>query len=159
MARRQEAAAVEPEVQEVAGTPEIAEGVAPEAENGDKEKKQKKLGKSVSYTDNTVTIDALGGTGPKRYCSDDLPETIQTKLVPFGLGHKLGDAAAGKEGLVAEEAIQKVWEGLMAADWSVRAPATAKVSLKELESNFLKMDEADQAIARGLFEKLGIKFS
>jgi hypothetical protein len=138
---------------------EIAEGVAPEAgENGDKEKKQKKLGKSVSYENNTVTIDVLGGSGTKHYCSDDLPEPIQQKLCPFGLGHKLGDAAAGKEGMVAEEAIEKVWQGLMANDWSVRAPATPKVSLKELEANYLKMDEADQAIAKSLFEKLGIKF-
>jgi hypothetical protein len=156
MARRQDATVVGMEASEVQ-IPEIAEGVAPE-ENGEKEKKQKKLGKAVSYETNTVSINALGGTGEKHYCSNDLPEAIQAKLVPFGLGHKLGDAAAGKEGAVAEEAIEKVWQGLMANDWTVRAPATPKVSLKELESKFNAMDEADQAIAKGLFEKLGIKF-
>jgi hypothetical protein len=82
------------------------------------EKRVKKLAKEIEGT--IVQITAAGGTkGQMLFDFADLPADIQSKLGPFGLGHKLGDAAAGKEGAEAEEAIEKVFEGLKSGDWSV----------------------------------------
>lgn len=85
-----------------------------------------------------------------------LPEGIQEKLGPFGLGHKLGDAAAGREGTEAVEAINKVVAGLRAGDWSVRAPAQPKITMNELRENLAKMSEAEQEIARKLLASMNL---
>jgi hypothetical protein len=87
---------------------------------------------------------------------NDLPLEIQGKLGPFGLSHKLGDAAAGKSGKEAEEAIIKVFEGLMENNWSVRAPAAPKVSTKTIKDNLSTMSEDEQSAAAAVLKKLGI---
>jgi hypothetical protein len=78
-------------------------------------------------------------------------------LARLALGHKLGDAAAGKEGAEAEEAIEKVFEGLKSGDWSVRAPAGPRVSIKALAENVSKLDPASQEAAKALLTSLGVK--
>jgi hypothetical protein len=83
-------------------------------------KKVKKLAKEIEGS--VVKISVEGGT-PMEFDFTTLPKDIRVKFGPFGLGHKLGDAAAGKSGAEAEEAINKVWEGLMSGDWTTRAPA------------------------------------
>lgn len=130
-------------------------------ENGtdvvEKPKKVKKLAKEISYETNTVTITVAGGVaGPATYDFNTLPADIQAKLGPFGLGHKLGDAAAGRQGPDAEAAITKVFGGLMASNWSVRAPAAPKVSLKEITDKLAGMDDDQRANAAALLESLGI---
>jgi hypothetical protein len=90
------------------------------------------------------------------YDFNTLPETIQEKLGPFGLSHKLGDAAAGKSGVEAEEAIDKVFAGLMEGNWAVRAAATPKVSTKVIADNFTNLSEAEQDAAREVLIALGI---
>lgn len=87
----------------------------------------------------------------------ELPEDIKTQFGPFGLGHKLGDSAAGKSGTEAEEAINRVWDGLMAGDWTVRAPAAPKVSIKEIAENFQNLSDAEQDTARTLLASLGLE--
>jgi hypothetical protein len=87
----------------------------------------------------------------------DLPEDIQEKFGPFGAGHKLGDAAAGKSGTEAEEAISRVWDGLMEGDWSVRAPAAPKVSLKAIVDNYEMLTDAEKKTAKDLLSSLGMK--
>jgi hypothetical protein len=72
------------------------------------------------------------------------------------LSHKLGDAAAGKSGAEAEEAINKVFEGLASGDWTTRAPAAPKLTKKSIAENLGNLDEAGQAAARELLAKLGI---
>jgi hypothetical protein len=105
-----------------------------------------------------VKITALGGKkGQMVFDFSDLPEEIQDRLGPFGLGHKLGDAAAGRKETEAEDAIAKVWEGLMAGDWSVRAPAVPKVSVKAIAENYELLSDAEKVAAKTLLDGLGIK--
>ena len=79
--------------------------------------RQRKLAKSIEGT--VVNIEVIG-QGLTVHDFTELPADIQAKLGPFGLASKLGDAAAGREGSDAAEAIKKVWEGLVAGDWTVR---------------------------------------
>jgi hypothetical protein len=119
-------------------------------------KRPKKLLKDLSEA-GIVKITVLGGTkGEMQFPVSALPEEIRTNLVPFGLGHKLGDAAAGQAGVDAETAINKVWDGLVKGDWTVRAPAAPKVSLAEIANNLKGMSEAEQAQAKALLAQMGI---
>ena len=119
-------------------------------------KRPRKLMKDLT-DEGVVKITALGGNaGEVEYDFSTLPADIQTKLGPFGLSHKLGDAAAGKTGADAEDSIQKVWDGLMAGDWSVRAPATPKVSVKALVDKMSALPPEAQAQARALLASLGV---
>jgi len=104
----------------------------------------KKLEKKIEG--NVVTL--TSGTESKTFDFSALPADIQSKFGPFGLGHKLGDAAAGKEGVEIFAAIEKVWEGLVKGDWSVRAPAGEKVNVKTLLANVDGMDASDEEKAR-----------
>ncbi len=117
---------------------------------------KKKLSKAI--VEQCVNITALeGNLGEQSFDFSTLPPEIQAKLGPFGLSHKLGDAAAGKAGAEAEEAIGKVWEGLMGGDWSVRAPAAPKVSTKVIADNFGNLSDEDQDAAAKVLAALGIK--
>jgi len=119
---------------------------------------QKKLDKHLKEgAPNVIVITVLDGAqGPMEFDFYALPETIQNKLGPFGLSHKLGDSAAGKKGSEAEEAITKVFAGLMGNDWSVRAPAAPKVSTKTITDNLGTLSSEEQAAAMAVLKKLGI---
>lgn len=121
-------------------------------------KKAKKLSKDLSTKPGTIIITVVGGAeGAMEFVFKKLPERIQGLFGPFGLGHKLGDAAAGRSGKDAESAVKKVWEGLVKGDWSVRAPAAPKISTTEVAANFAKLSPKEQATAKALLEGLGIK--
>jgi hypothetical protein len=127
-----------------------------EQETTEATKRPRKLMKDLT-DEGVVKITALGGNaGEVEYDFSTLPADIQTKLGPFGLSHKLGDAAAGKTGADAEDSIQKVWDGLMAGDWSVRAPATPKVSVKALVDKMSALPPEAQEQARALLASLGV---
>lgn len=120
-------------------------------------KTRKKLSKDLSTKPGYVIIASEGGNkGSMEFFFGDLPDKIQTLLGPFGLGHKLGDAAAGRSGTDAEDAILKVWEGLKTGDWSVRAPATPKVSVKDIADNYKNLSAEEKAAAAPLLRALGI---
>ena len=126
------------------------EGKAPE-----KAKKPKKLSKVIEGTVLTVTEGATGQV--LKFDFAKLPAAIQTLFGPFGLGHKIGDSAAGKKGQEAIDSMNKVFEGLMAGNWSVRAPAAEKVSKKSIMSKFNDMPEGkEKELAKGLLGKLGL---
>ena len=126
------------------------------AEENNAPKRAKKLDKNIE--ESVVTIACADGTqGTMSFDFNTLPEDIKTKFGPFGLGHKLGDAAAGKQGPEAEEAIQKVWEGLMNGDWSVKAPQGPRVSVKALAEKVGALDPASQEQAKALLTSLGVK--
>lgn len=117
--------------------------------------KRKKLTKSIEGT--IVKITVLGGNkGEMSFDFATLPEKIQASFGPFGLGHKLGDSAAGTSGVEAETAIQKVWDGLVAGDWSVRAPAQPKIAISTIASNLGALSPEEQEAAKVALAKLGI---
>ena len=120
-------------------------------------KKTKKLGKVIEGS--IVTITEAGTGKVMKFDFSTLPADIQAKFGPFGLGHKLGDSAAGKSGNEAVESINKVWDGLMKGDWSVKAPPGEKISKKSLTENLSKLSDKEKAVATQLLEKLGIKLS
>ena len=129
--------------------------MADEIKKETKEKKAKKLAKLIENGIVTITESI---TGNKMFFDfSRLPAGIQTNLGPFGLGHKLGDAAAGREGQDAVDAIMKVWDGLMKGDWSVRVPAAEKVTKKSILDKYNEMPEGkEKTLAKGLLEKLGL---
>lgn len=136
---------------------EVAEGAAPE-ETAAVAKREKKLTKAIEGT--IVKITAIGGEhGEMSFDTAELPEDIQKSLIPFGASHKLGDAAAGRSGKEAEEAIKKVWEGLVKGDWTVRAPAAPKVSLTQVKDNLAKMSDEERAKAQELLAAMGISIN
>ncbi|MHA1481919.1 MAG: hypothetical protein ACTSQA_00590 [Candidatus Heimdallarchaeaceae archaeon] len=116
---------------------------------------KKRMSKTITGTVVAITV-IDGENGTMEFNFNDLPEEIQAKFGPFGLGHKLGDAAAGKKGVDAEEAITKVFDGLMDSNWSVRAPAAPKVSTKVISENFGNLSEDEQAAAKAVLASLGI---
>ena len=116
-------------------------------------RKIKKLSKEIEGS--IISISVEGGPAVT-YDFATLPKDIRAKLGPFGLSHKLGDAAAGKSGNEAEEAIKKVFEGLMAGDWTTRAPAAPKVTKKAINEGLSNMDPAEAEAAKALLAKLGL---
>ncbi len=118
-------------------------------------KKRKRLKKII---DGTVLSITEGDTETTTdYDFSTLPEAIQALLGPFGMSQKLGDAAAGKRGQEAVDAINKVWTGLSEGNWSVRAPKAEKITKKGLTSRLDALPEAEKGAALKALEALGIK--
>lgn len=120
----------------------------------DTPKRPRKLNKTIDGNSISLEIVSLGET--LTFSFDQLNADIQAKLGMFGLSQKLGDAAAGKDGEEARESIQKVADGLIAGDWTIRAPAAPKVTKKEITNNLANMSDEEQNAARELLAKLGI---
>jgi hypothetical protein len=118
-------------------------------------KRPRKLAKEITGTTLVMSINAIGEA--LTFTFDQFSDDIQQKLGMYGLSQKLGDAAAGKDGAEAKAAIEKVAEGLIKGDWSVRAPAAPKVTKKAIAANLDNMSDKEQKAARELLEKLGIK--
>jgi len=116
--------------------------------------KGKKLTKEIKGT--VLTINELSLPKTMAFDFSKLPAEIQAKLGPFGYASKLGDAAAGKAGQEAVDSIMKVQNGLMAGDWSVRAPAAEKVSKKDVKAKFEALSPKDQEKYGGLLKQLGL---
>ncbi|OGR30216.1 MAG: hypothetical protein A2X83_01265 [Desulfuromonadales bacterium GWD2_54_10] len=121
-------------------------------------KRDKKLSKHIDGT--VITIKVVGGEkGEMAFDTANLPKRIQDILIPFGAGHKLGDSAAGRSGVDAEDAIVKVWEGLVNGEWSVRQPAETKVSIASIEKMkraLANMTLEDAAKTRELMAAMGV---
>ncbi len=126
---------------------------APEAPA--KPKRAKRLSKKIEGSVVTITEHTTSTTTDYDFAT--LPDNIQALFGPFGMSSKLGDAAAGKKGEEAVAAINKVWDGLCAGNWTVRAPAAEKISKSSIMSNFESMPEgSDKEKARELLANLGI---
>lgn len=124
---------------------------APAAET----KKTKKLSKTIEG--NILTIkEAITGK-VMVFDAGSLPAPIQANLMPYGLSQKLGDAAAGREGQEAVDAISKVWEGLSKGDWTTRVPAAEKLTKKDVLAKFNEMpDGKEKSLVRASLLKLGV---
>lgn len=121
-------------------------------------KRVKKLAKEFDKVNTNLLTISESVTGKvMKFDFKALPPAIQANLGPFGMGSKLGDAAAGKEGQEAIDSIQKVWDGLMKGDWSVRAPAAAKISTSDVMARFNAMPEGpEKAVAKKFLTSLGL---
>lgn len=117
--------------------------------------KTKKLTKVIEGTKLTITEGVTKAVLVFDFAG--LPEEIQAKLGPYGMSQKLGDAAAGKSGQEAVDAINTVFKGLSEGNWTVRAPAGEKISKKEIEGNLAALPEEEKEAARALLERMGIK--
>jgi hypothetical protein len=143
---------------ETEGLPEATETTDVTGTDAPKEEKKEKIKKLSKDINGTVVTIVEGVTGTSlAFDFSTLSDEIQAKLGPFGLGHKLGDAAAGKSGQEAINAINKVFDGLKANDWSVRAPAAEKITKSDINKRLEGLSEDEQAAAKALFERLGIK--
>jgi len=118
-------------------------------------KKRKKLSKVIAGNVLTITESITGSV--LTFDAATLPTGIQANLMPYGLSQKLGDAAAGKEGKEAVEAINKVWEGLVKGDWSVRAPAAEKITKSSMLDIYNALPEGkEKQVLKGLLVKIGV---
>jgi hypothetical protein len=117
-------------------------------------KKAKKLGKEI--IGNVVKITEVITGKVMEFDCTKLPKEIQAKLMPFGANHKLGDAAAGCSGQEAVDSIMKVWEGLMAGNWAVRAAKGESVSMNAISAGIDKLPPKEAEAAKALLIKLGI---
>jgi len=124
----------------------------------EKKKSRRKLTKEIYHDKGGgVKITVMGGEkGEMDFPFSQYPAETQSKFGPFGQGHKLGDAAAGRAGKDAEEAIIKVNDGLLKGDWSVRAPAQPKVKVSDIAANFANLSDKEKAKAAPLLASLGI---
>jgi len=124
------------------------------AETDEKTTRVRKLSKSI---EGSVVRIEVNGICVNDYNFATLPVSIQEKLGPFGLASKLGDAAAGREGQDAADAITKVWDGMLQGEWSVRAPAAPKVTISSIKENLAKLSDSERAAAEALLAGLGVK--
>lgn len=121
--------------------------------------KRRRLEKEVDYENAVVKIAVIGGEkGEMVYNFSDLPADIKAKLGPFGLSHKLGDAAAGKSGTEAEEAIIKTFEALMESNWATRISNGPSIpTKKELTERVGALPDSEREEVMALLAKLGVK--
>ena len=117
-------------------------------------KHAKKLGKEINGKVVKITEIVTGKVMEFDFAK--LPAEIQGKLGPFGLNHKLGDAAAGCAGQEAVDSITKVWDGLMKGDWAVRAARGESISVSALNTGLGTLPPKEAEAARALLIKLGI---
>jgi hypothetical protein len=121
----------------------------------DKEKRTKKLSKVIEGNVLTIT-EGITGTVLK-FDAGELPAAIQANLMPYGLSQKIGDAAAGREGQEAVDAMKKVWDGLSKGDWSTRVPAAEKITKKSIVEKVEAMtDPAEKQKYTDLLKKIGL---
>lgn len=106
---------------------------------GTKKKKPKKLSKVMEGS--VLVVKELGTNSIIRYDSTKLNAEVQKHLFYHGLEQKIGDAAAGKSGKDAVDSMNKVWEGLLKGDWTVRAPAGEKITKSSVLDKFNAMPE------------------
>lgn len=118
-------------------------------------KRPRKLSKSIEGKVLTITEAKTGEV--LKFNLDEAHEGVQVNIAMYGLSQKLGDAAAGLEGQEAVDSIKSVWDALVKGEWSTRAPAAPKITKKDITANLANMSEEDQAAAKAMLAKLGIK--
>jgi len=112
----------------------------------------KKLEKSI---EGSVVKLKIVDTGEVISCDvKKLPAIIQDHLMVSGAGHKLGDAAAGKEVTEISAAINSVLKGLQDGKWTTRLPASEKITKSAIEGAMSGMSDKDKGVIEGLMAKV-----
>ena len=124
----------------------------------------RKLSKVIEGT--VVTISVLGMDEDMVFDSNDLPKEIQNRLIPFAVGHKLGDsAAAAKTPEDAQKNINRVWNNLLAGEWkTAREPGeatskTSRITQKTILANLEKLPMEQKKAAKELLVAMGFSLS
>ena len=119
--------------------------------------RQRRLKKDLVSEDGKLGIEVIGGTGIKFYDPNELPTEVQEKLPVLALSHKLGDAASGLDDpTFIEETIEKVWNAMLAGEWTTRKPGQPKIALKDIKDNLDSLTDEEKEAARVLLKTLGI---
>lgn len=120
-------------------------------------KKERRLEKSVNYETGVVTVKVLS-TGQELVCDTNLlPEGIKAKLIPLAINHRIGDSAAGLDGAEAFDSMKKVWDGLVAGNFSIRQPAKVGISKSAITEKLASLTGKEATAAAELLKKLGIE--
>jgi hypothetical protein len=123
-----------------------------------KTKRPRKISKDVTSKPGVVIFEVVGGVnGPMEFNVNELSDAVKEQLIPFGLSHKLGDAAAGKHGVEAETAITRVWEEMLKGNWSTRVAATKSFSKKVFSDKLKNLSKETLENARKIFAELGLE--
>lgn len=139
------------------GINEVSEMVEESAPVETPKRKRKVMKKDLVKYPGKLAITILDTeVGEMVFDPKDLPQEIQDRLPAFALNHRLGDAAAGKAGQEAVDAVNKVWEGMMANNWSVRAPAAKKISVNTIAGNLDKLAPEEQDAVKAALAAIGI---
>lgn len=118
--------------------------------------RQRRLTKTVDYESGLVTVQVIS-TGQDLVCDTKLlPEEIQMKMIPFGISHRIGDAAAGRDGDEAMDSMKKVWDGLMSGNFTIRQPRTPGITKADIKDKLSTLKGKEATAAAALLEKLGI---
>ena len=116
----------------------------------------KKMDKTVDYEKGVVSFKILSD-GSEVVCdTNKLPAEIKSKLIPLAISHRIGDAAAGRDGKDAFESMSKVWDGLMKGNFTIRTAAKKGVSKADIKAKLDSLKGKEATAAAELLEKLGI---
>lgn len=118
--------------------------------------RQRRLTKTVDYENGVVTVQVIS-TGQDLICDTKLlPEDIKAKMIPFGIAHRIGDAAAGRDGAEAFDSMSKVWNGLIEGNFTIRQPRTPGITKADIQEKLSTLKGKEATAAAALLEKLGI---
>jgi len=106
--------------------------------------------------DNGVEITVVSIGEGNFYCVDELSDDIKRKLMVHGLSQVLGDAAAGRDGQDAKEAIERRWETLKSGEWTAKRAAAPKLSKAELERRLAGLEDDERQAIIDALAKVGI---
>ena len=117
----------------------------------------RKLEKAVDYVKGIVEVKVLS-IGKSLVCDvAELPKEILQKLIPLAISHRIGDAAAGRDGDEALASMTKVWEGLKAGDFTIRKAAKKGITKEDLSERMAALSGKDATVAAEIMKKLGIE--
>lgn len=111
--------------------------------------RNKVLDKDYDVDAKSGTIKFLGSGNTLTFKLDDLKPEIVIQAALHGLNQKLGDAAAGKQGDEAEEAVNSVMEQIVAGNWRATAergearPSFVAEAVFELKTKMGKLAEGE----------------
>jgi len=89
--------------------------------------------------------------------SEELSESVQLKALQHGLLSKIGDAAAGKSGQEAVDAIQRVIDTLIAGNWNTRKEGGGATGWKKAVADKLAaMSDEEREAAIATLAKAGL---
>ena len=114
----------------------------------------KKLDKRVDDNGVNITVVSIGEGG--YYNVDELSDDIKRRLMIHGLSQVLGDAAAGRDGQDAKEAIERRWETLKSGEWTAKRAAAPKLSKAELERRLAGLEDDERQAIIDALAKVGI---